>query len=282
MILENMAYAASFLAAALSLVAAAFIIEKLSDRRRDLDKLRKEEMLRRYDAPLSMAAIRARCTGGGIVAGCVIVVLTQNIVFAILAVAIGMTVTLMYPGWVQRRYMRQFEGDFAECLSMWARCMHSGLSLQQAIAAAADDMKGPVAREMATLRSETGLGDIEGALWNFYARMSTDDVRYAVLGVITCRRTGGRMSEVVANIAKSLRERGALRDKIMAITSMGRTEAYVMGAMPLAIGCGMYLLQPETMDLLFTTPLGVIGTLFAAGWEFIGLAIIWKIVNMKP
>ena len=282
MILGSLAYAASFLAAALSLVAVMLVIEKLSDRRRNLDEQRKEDLLRRFDAPLTMAEMRARGMGGGIIAGCIIVAVTQNIVFGILAVVAGVIATLLYPGWVKRRYMRRFETDFAECLGTWARCMQSGLSLQQAIAASADDMKGPVALEMAILRRETGLGDIEKALWSFYARVPTDDVRYAVLGVITCRRTGGRMSEVVTNIAKSLKERGALRDKIMAITSMGRTEAYVMGAMPFVIGAAMYLLQPEAMDLLFTTPLGIIGTLLAIGWEAIGLLIIWKIVNMKP
>ena len=102
MLLASLAHAASFLTAALSLTAVAFILEKLSDRRSNLDELRKEALLQRYNAPMPMAALRSRCTGGGILAGFVIVVLTQNVVFAILVAAAGLLFLVWGWDWLFR------------------------------------------------------------------------------------------------------------------------------------------------------------------------------------
>ena len=100
-------------------------------------------------------------------------------------------------------------------------------------------------------------------------------------GSLSNSDVGGDLAEMLAAIAGSIRERAAQRQKIQAITSMGRTEAYIMAAMPFAIGFFMYLLQPDTVMMLFNTMIGVVGTLVAIGWESIGMLIIWKIVNIK-
>ncbi len=89
------------------------------------------------------------------------------------------------------------------------------------------------------------------------------------------------MREVVANIGQSVRERMEMREKINALTSMGRTEAYIMAGMPVGIGTLMYLLEPTLIDKLFSTLIGIVGTLAAIGWESLGMYIIWKMVNIK-
>jgi tight adherence protein B len=258
-----------------------YLARRLGSKGRDLESERKEEALRRYGAGHTLAQVRRASVLGGLGVGAVIFFAFGNAVFAIVAVVLGLLVPAVYPWYVRRAYMRAFEAGFSECLDIWTRCLQAGLSFQQALEAAARDMDGPAAMEMERIRKEVSLGDIESAMWNFYGRLPLPDVRYAVVGVITCRQTGGRISEVVDKIADSIRERASQRHKIEAITSMGRTEAYIMAAMPFVIGFFMYLLQPETVMLLFNTVIGVVGTLIAIAWEAIGMLIIWKIVNIE-
>jgi len=256
-------------------------LERSGEKGRDLEAERKEEMLRRFAAPYSLSTVRRVSVLGGIGLAAAFVALTENFVIAVILVVVGLLIPVVYPWWIRRSYLLTFETGFSECLDVWARCLQAGLSFQQALEAAARDLQGPAALERDRIRKEGALGDVEAALWNFYGRVPLPDVRYAVIGVITCRQTGARISEVVTKIADSIRERAGMRQKIQAITSMGRTEAYIMAAMPFAIGFFMYLLQPDTVMMLFNTMVGVVGTLIAIGWESIGMLIIWKIVNIE-
>jgi tight adherence protein B len=257
------------------------LLSRLSDRGRDLATQRKEEELRRYGAGYTLGQMRRICILGSLAAAVAILLLFSNVVFAIVVLVVGFIIPYLYPWMVRRAYLREFEAGFSECLDIWGRCLQAGLSFQQALEAAHRDMSGPASMEMDRIRKEVSVGDIESAMWNFYARIPQPDVRYAVVGVITCRQTGGRISEVVQKIADAIRERASQRRKIESITSMGRTEAYIMAAMPFLVGGFMYLLQPETMGLLFNTFVGVVGTLIAIAWEALGMAIIWKIVNIE-
>lgn len=258
-----------------------FMLTRTSNRRTDLASRRQEEELLRYGASHTLAGMQKTFILGGLGTGALVFIISYNVVFTLFPIFFGFLIPALYPWWVKRHYLSKFEEGFSECLEIWTRCLQAGLSLQQAVTAASQDLRGPAAMEMSLLAKELGLGDIESALWRFATRMPTEDVRYAVLGVITCRQTGGRISEVVANIARSIRERAAQRDRIKAITSMGRTEAYIMAVMPAGIGFMMYLLEPSTMQMLFGTLIGVIGTLIAIAWESLGLFIIWKIVDVK-
>ncbi len=260
---------------------AVLLIDRANQQGRDLESERKEEELQRYGASFTLTAMRrgAILITIGVALG--LFALTQNVVLVIVAVVIGFLIPLVYPWWVRRSYLSAFEANFSECLDIWSRCLQAGLSFQQALEACSRDLQGPAAVEMERLRKEITLGDVESALWNFYSRIPQPDVRYAVVGVITCRQTGARISEVVSKIADAIRERASQRQKIQAITSMGRTEAYIMAAMPFVIGFLMYLLQPETVMMLFHTVVGIVGTLIAIAWESVGMLIIWKIVNIE-
>lgn len=279
--LEALSTFSAFGFAVLSVYLLAFLLARSSGQREGLSDRQTDVDLKRMGAGYTIGAFRQGCLllGGGL--ACLILLTTQNVVFALPPALAGILLPLLYPGWVRRSYFTRFETDFAECLDIWTRCLQSGLSFQQAVDTASRDLVGPAATEMDALRSEISFGDVDSALWRLYERVPLDDVRYTVMGVITCRQTGGKMSEVMANIAESIHERQAQRDRILSITSMGRTEAYVMAAMPFAIGFIMYMLEPASVSLLFSTAIGVIGTLVALLWESIGLAIIWKIVDIK-
>lgn len=272
---------ATFAAVMLAVLWVAMLLIKISSRREDPLARRREEELEEMGAPWALAKVkRYSLLAGACLAGFFLLV-AQNIVFALVGMAAAFIFASMYPGWVERRYLRMVEQGLCDCLDIWIRCLQAGMSLQQGIEAASSDMKGPIAREMGQIRKDIRVSDLDSALWRWCDRVKTADIRYVVVGVVSCRQAGGKMRDVVSNIAQSVRERMEMREKINALTSMGRTEAYIMAGMPVGIGTLMYLLEPTLIDKLFSTLIGIVGTLVAIGWESLGMYIIWKMVNIK-
>lgn len=261
-----------------------FIAVKLmavSARRVDPETIARDEKLRQMDAPLTMAEVTRICliAGGFLIA--LFILMWGHVLFAILTFLACIVITKGYPGWVRRRYERRVELGISNCLDIWVRCLRTGMSMQQAVDAAVQDLFGPIQREMAQIQKDIRISDIDTALWRWHDRMPTEDVRFVVLGTITCRQTGGKLSDVMKNISDSIHDRMEMREKVNALTSMGKTEAFAMALMPPAICFITYLIEPVMVSKLFFTVIGVVGTLAMLCWEAIGVFIIWKIVNIK-
>jgi tight adherence protein B len=55
----------------------------------------------------------------------------------------------------------------------------------------------------------------------------------------------------------------------------------IVGLLPLVL-CGLiYLANPDYMSQLFTTATGQKMAFFAAGWQLVGVFLIYKIVNIE-
>ena len=58
-------------------------------------------------------------------------------------------------------------------------------------------------------------------------------------------RTGGALSQVLRNIAGTVRERVNLRGEVRSMTSQQRLSAYLMGALPLVIALILKFVSPD-------------------------------------
>lgn len=280
-LVEYLAMAAAFGAGLLFTVFIILKILELSGKRLNPAEVAKEQFLASRDAPLTAADLRRYVVLAGSFVILAFLALWGHIVFAVITAVACVVIIRGYPGWVDRRYMRQVELGICNCLDIWVRCLRAGMSLQQAIDAAAQDLHGPIQREMAQIQKDVRISDMDTALWRWHDRLPLEDVRYIVLGTITCRQTGGKLSDVMENISASIHSRMEMREKVNALTSMGRTEAYAMGLMPAVICLLTYLMEPTMIGMLFFSLIGVLGTLAMLGWEAIGVFVIWKIVNIK-
>ena len=50
------------------------------------------------------------------------------------------------------------------------------------------------------------------------------------------REVGGNLAEILDNVADTLRERATIRGQIQVLTAEGRLSAWVLAALPVAIG----------------------------------------------
>ena len=92
-------------------------------------------------------------------------------------------------------------------------------------------------------------------------------------------RSGGNLAEA-DRIADTLRARSQLQARLRALTSQGRMQAWIVGALPVLLLAVLYLLEPAIMNLLWRTPAGWGVLALLAALETAGVVLIRRIARI--
>lgn len=183
--------------------------------------------------------------------------------------------------WLRRRRLDKMEQQLPDALLMLAGGIKAGVSLTQAISQLALESRPPMSQEFDLLLREQRLGvSLDEALSNLNTRLPLQSVTLAVAAMRIASETGGQLAETLERASQTLRNKLAMEGKIRALTSQGKLQAWVVGALPLFLMFVLDKMEPVAMGLLFSTPLGW-GTLVAVAiLEIFGVIIIRKIVDI--
>src|SRR5205814_10052248 len=86
--------------------------------------------------------------------------------------------------------------------------------------------------------------------------------------------TGGQLAETLERASQTLRSKLAMEGKIKALTSQGKLQAIVVGALPLLLMVVLNKMEPAAMSLMFTTPTGYATLAAIAPLELLGVVIL--------
>jgi len=123
--------------------------------------------------------------------------------------------------------------------------------------------------------------DLRTALLNLTERAPIQDFRIFVAAVLIQKESGGNLAEVLEKVAQTTRERFRLKKQVSVHTAQGRMTGWILSLLPVLLGVGMYLLNPDGMSVLWKRPLGLKMLYTAAGMEVVGALIIRKIVAIQ-
>ncbi|MCC6585873.1 MAG: type II secretion system F family protein [Bryobacterales bacterium] len=164
-----------------------------------------------------------------------------------------------YMAVIRRRRLRieQVERVFPDCLESLARSMRAGNALVPSLDLAARETAQPLGGELRRLVDERNLGlDLGEALNNLADRVPLAEVRTFVAAIQLHSRTGGRLNEVLAQLATSMRENSVLRGEIHSIAAHGKATGKLLTILPLVLVALMLFLEPSGLILLWNDPLG--------------------------
>jgi tight adherence protein B len=77
-----------------------------------------------------------------------------------------------------------------------------------------------------------------------------------------------------------IRERFRLKRQVRVHTAQGRLTGWILSFLPVVLGIALYLINPESMSLLWTRPIGIKLLYLSGSMTITGALIIRKIVNM--
>jgi tight adherence protein B len=201
-------------------------------------------------------------------------------------VAVGATIfgfflpMLMVKHYRKRRIVR-FNGQLVDALQAMANAFKAGLTFQQSIEQIAKDSMIPLQQEFTLFVKEAKLGvPIEEALNNMAKRVGSDDLELVATATNISRALGGNMAEMYETLSGTIRERFRLEGKIDAMTSQGKMQGWVVGAMPLVLGVVLNYMRPDLMQPMLDHIFGYVLVFAIIVMEVLGMLVIRRIVNI--
>jgi len=206
----------------------------------------------------------------------------RGIIFPVIFMLICGFIPFLYLQVKKAKRINQFTDQFSNALDMICRSLKAGHSLISAIQMVGNDMAEPVAGLFKTSYEEQTLGlSLKDALANMVERMNTTDLRFFATAVNIYREIGGNLSEILENLAHTIRERIKIRRQVRVYTAQGRLSGYILFLLPICMAVFFYFSAPGYIEELFNTKIGIYALVFAIIAQFAGFLIIRKIVNIR-
>ncbi len=182
---------------------------------------------------------------------------------------------------LKQRRLNKFNLQLVDTLVSMSNALKAGFSIIQAFESVVRDGENPIAQEFDVFLQQTRVGvSFQQALRNLEDRVGSEDLTLVVLAIESARITGGNLTEIFEKISATIRERMRIEGRIKTLTAQGRLQGIIVGAMPVAIGFAMMLVDPEMMVPFLHSMLGL-GIIIAVGVLILcGALVIRKIINI--
>ncbi len=181
-----------------------------------------------------------------------------------------------------RRTERRLE-QLADALVTMASVSRTGLSLTQAIEAAAGEVADPLGAELRAVVDRARMGmPLEEALARWAAEAPSPEVRLAV-GVLRMHRAVGEaIVPALENLVRTVRERRSAARELRSLTAQARLSGAILGCLPLGFFAFLSLTARRDVALAVRTPLG--RGAIAAGLLLDALAFAWirRLLRVEP
>ena len=174
----------------------------------------------------------------------------------------------------------QFEGQLEDALISMSNTLKTSPRIEDAIELVKKALPPPASEEFSLVALEIQASDKDRALERFGRRMKSRDLDAVLSAIKISEAAGANLSEMLYNIATTLREVKRLQGLIESKTAEGKMQARVMGALPVLLGIALFFIQPKMITPLFTTNLGLAILAVVIILEITGIYLIQRISRL--
>lgn len=185
-------------------------------------------------------------------------------------------------GFLGKRRMKKFTGEFADALDVIVRGIKSGLPVHDCLKIIAREASAPLGPEFHRMVENLGMGmDTGTALEKMYERMPTSELRFFSIVLAIQQKTGGNLAEALSNLSTVLRARKLMREKIKALSSEATASAAIIGVLPPGVMLMVYVTTPSYISMLFTDQRGNLLLMGGAFWMAMGIFVMKRMIAFK-
>jgi tight adherence protein B len=206
--------------------------------------------------------------------------------FGFLPAAVAGILAAMAPyGYILRlrnKRFQKFSENFPDVLDSLSRALRAGYPLSASMDMIAAETVPPVSTEMRRTSAEANLGvGWNRALDNLGRRVPLLEVNLFISAVELHSRTGGKLSDVMSQLAENMRESISLQGEIRSLAAHGKLTGLILTILPIVIALMMMYVSPGYMEVLYNHPYGK--NLITAAIVCLILAhfVIRRIVDIK-
>ncbi|NNF11757.1 MAG: type II secretion system F family protein [Gemmatimonadetes bacterium] len=206
----------------------------------------------------------------------------SNPVVTLIGFGLGACGPWSYVKWKKARRILRLESLLPEAIDLMARAVRAGHPLSEGLRMASEEATEPLASEFRITFEEQKFGlPFEEALMGLGDRVEVVDVRILITAILVQREVGGNLSEILEQIAETMRERFSLKRQVRVYTAQGRMSGYTLAALPIIVGLAISLINPPYMRTLFIDQIGQALLVCAAVLQGIGFLWIRRIVDVR-
>ncbi len=170
-------------------------------------------------------------------------------------IAVIVVVPLMFLLQARARRIQKFAMQIPDVIDLLVRSLRAGHPLSVAFSLAAREMPDPAGTEFGIMADEVQFGaTIPDAMANMSYRVGDPDLDYLLTCITVQGQTGGNLGEVLARLARLMRERFRLARKVRALTSEARTTGVILSFFPLALFGVINLVTPSYYSEVWHLP----------------------------
>ncbi|MGO4406559.1 type II secretion system F family protein [Bosea sp. RAF48] len=223
------------------------------------------------------------CAVTAAVAGLVLLILSGNMIMGAVGLFIG---ALGLPAWFLKhcktKRLKRFAIEFPNALDVIVRGIKAGLPVNDCLRIIASEAVEPVRGEFRQIIEAQTLGlPLAEAAGKLYERMPCAEANFFGIVIAIQQRTGGNLSETLANLSRVLRERRKMRDKIQAVSMEAKASAGIIAALPPSVAVLVYLSTPRYIELLWLTQMGKLALVGCGIWMLMGVLVMRKMINFE-
>jgi len=160
--------------------------------------------------------------------------------------------------------------------------LRAGHPLPVCLELLSQEESAPMSTEMRKTADERKLGlPLDQALDNLAKRVPLLNVRIFVAAVKLQSRTGGKLSDVLAAMAETMRESVSVEGEVKALAAHGRVTGAVLTVLPILIAVLMTAVNPGYLNILFENETGKNLVIACAIGLVAAHFVIRKIVNVR-
>lgn len=190
------------------------------------------------------------------------------------------------PRWILgilvRKRQNKFLNDFADAIDVVVRGLKSGLPVTEAMKIISTEQGPPVGPEFLEVVEGQKIGiPIDQGIERMVERVPLPEVNFLAIVMAIQSKTGGNLSEALANLSKVLRDRKKMKQKVQAVSQEAKSSAAIIGALPFVIMGLMSFTNPKYLLPLFQTSIGHIILGVCGTWMTIGVLVMRKMINFK-
>jgi tight adherence protein B len=206
---------------------------------------------------------------------------TGTLIFSLLIGLLLGAAPIVYVFHKRAKRFDKFEQGLPDTLDLMVSALRAGHSFNSALGLAADESPDPIGKEFRICFDEQNYGlELKTAMSNLSTRVPLQDLKIVITAILIQKESGGNLAEVFDKAAYVIRERFRLKRQVRVHTAQGRLTGWILSFLPVVLGIGLYLINPVSMSLLWTRPIGLKLLYVSGGMTIVGGLIIRKIVNM--
>lgn len=200
------------------------------------------------------------------------------------AILVFLAVSFALPVLILRRAcskrILKFARQLPDALDMIVRSLRAGHPASVAIGLVAREMPDPLGTEFGIVADEITFGlSMEQAVRKLSERVGFEGLHLLSVSLSIQSKTGGNLTEILANLSSVLRERQKLKLKIRALSAEGRVSAWIISLFPVVMFLILMIVAPSYYGQIWGNPLIFPVFLSFGTWALFGVYIMYRMVT---